>query len=131
MPPRAVLIAAAARDPFIPELLQVLQAEGAQVMVAHDAESTVRAIRTKQPALAVLDTVIPGGDGISLCRQIKEDPSTAGTHILFFSVLMARDRCMEAGADGFMLKPVEMEDLLAKIRELLDDRVRRIPRRAR
>ncbi len=131
MAPRAVLIAAAARDPFVSELVQLLRAEGREVLVAHDAEAALKAVRTKRPALAVLDTVLPGGDGLSLCRQLKDDPSTAATQLFFFSVVMARDRCLEAGADGFMLKPVEQEDLLTRIREVLNDRVRQLPRRAK
>ncbi len=131
MAPRAVLIAAAARDPFVSELVQLLQAEGREVLLAHDSEAALKAVRTKHPALAVLDTVLPGGDGLSLCRQLKGDPSTASTPVLFFSVLMARDRCLEAGADGFLLKPVEQEELLTRIREVLNDRVRQLPRRAK
>ncbi|MHB0868823.1 MAG: response regulator [Chloroflexota bacterium] len=131
MAERAVLIAASARDPFASELVQLLQEQGREVLVAHDAEAAQKAARTKRPALVVLDAVLPGGDGLSLCRRIKSDPETASIHVLCFSVLMARDRCLEAGADGFMLKPVEQESLLARIQELLDDRVRQLPRRAK
>ncbi|MGE5617902.1 MAG: response regulator [Sphingomonadaceae bacterium] len=131
MAPRAVLIAAAARDPFVSELLQLLQQEGREVLVAHDADDAYETIRAKHPALVVLDTVLRGGDGFSLCRRLKSDPATASIPVLCFSVLMARDRCLEAGADDFMLKPVEEEALMARIRETLDDRVRRLPRRAK
>ncbi len=131
MAPRAVLIVAAARDPFVSELVRLLQAEGREVLVAHDAEAALKAVRSRHPALAVLDTVLPGGDGLSFCRRLKGDSATSDTQVLFFSVLMARDRCLEAGADGFMLKPVEQELLLTRIREVLDDRVRQLPRRAK
>ncbi len=131
MAPRAVLIAAAARDPFVSELVQLLQTERMEVLVAHDAEAVLRTVRTRHPAVAVLDTVLPGGDGLSLCRQLKGNPATVNTQVFFFSVLMARDRCLEAGADGFMLKPIEQEELLARIREALNDRVRQLPRRAK
>jgi DNA-binding response OmpR family regulator len=63
MAPRAVLIAAAARDPFTSELVQRLQAEGKEVLVAHDADGILRLARSKRPALVVLDTVLPDGDG--------------------------------------------------------------------
>lgn len=128
---RAVLIAAAARDPFVSQLVQLLQAEGREVLVAHDAEAALKAARTKQPALAVLDTMLPGGDGFSFCRLLKSDPATSDMPVFFFSVLMARDRCVEAGADDFMLKPIEQELLLARIREVLNSRVRRMPRRGK
>lgn len=125
----AVLIVAAAKDPFIPELVRLLQSEGREVLVARDADSALKLARAKRPALAVLDTVLPGGDGLTLCRRLKGDPVTAGIPVFFFSVLMARDRCMEVGADGFMLKPVGQEPLLNRIREVLDNRVRQLPHR--
>ncbi len=131
MAPRAVLIAAAARDPFTLELVQLLQAEGRDVLAIHDTEAALRIARTKQPAIIVLDTVLPDGDGLSLCRRLKDNPITANIPIYFFSVLMARDRCLEAGADGFMLKPVEQGLLLAAIRETLDSRVRQMPHRTK
>ncbi len=131
MAERAVLIAASARDPFASELVQLLREQGREVLVAHDAEAAQKAARTRRPALLVLDPILPGGDGLTLCRWLKSDPETAGIHVLCFSVLMAPDRCLEAGADGFMLKPVEQESLLARIGELLDDRVRQLPRRAK
>lgn len=77
----------------------------------------------------VLDAVLRGGDGLSLCRQLKSDPATGEIPVFCFSVLMARDRCMEAGADGFMLKPTEQDLLLSKIREVLHSRVMRLPQR--
>jgi len=49
--------------------------------------------------------------------------------VFFFSVLMARDRCIEAGADGFMLKPIEQDRLIEQVREVLNNRVRRLRRR--
>ncbi len=129
MSPHPVLVAAAARDPFVSELVRLLQSEGWEVLVTRDAEGALRAARTRQPALVVLDTVLPGGDGFSLCRQLKGDPITSEIPVFYFSVLMARDRCMEVGADGFMLKPVEQELLLKRIREVLNRQVRQLPPR--
>ncbi len=131
MSPRPVLIAASARDPFVSELVRDLQAEGREVLISRDAESALRMARARQPALVVLDTVVPGGDGLSLCRQLKADPTTAGIPVYCFSVVMARDRSVEAGADGFMLKPTEHGQLLSRIREVLSSRVTQMRRRAR
>ncbi|HEX2923467.1 MAG TPA: response regulator [Chloroflexota bacterium] len=130
MAPRAVLIAAPARDPFTSELVQRLQEEGREVLVTHDTDSTLRLARSERPALVVLDTVLPDGDGLALCRRLKGDPSTRDIPVFVFSVLMARDQCLEAGADGFMLKPVEQEMLLNHIQEILNNRVCRLPSRA-
>lgn len=128
---RPVLIASAARDPFVSELVRILQAEGWEVLALHNTDTADRAVRSRQPAAAVLDTMLPGGDALSLCRQWKANPETADMPVFFFSVLMARDRCMEAGADGFMLKPIEQEQLLTRVREVLNSRITRLHRRAK
>ncbi len=131
MAQRPVLIASTARDPFVSELVRILQSEGWEVRALHTIGAVQRAVRKEQPALVVLDVMLPGGDALSLCQQWKSDPATAETPVFFFSVLMARDRCVEAGADGFMLKPSEQEQLLEQLREILNSRVTRLHRRAK
>lgn len=131
MASRPVLIAAAARDPFVSELVQLLEAQGTEVLIARGAEAAVKAARSRQPAVIVLDTVLTDGDGLSLCRLLKSDPSTEAIPVFFFSVLMARDRCVEAGADDFMQKPIEQELLVKRIRDVLDSRVRKLPHQPR
>ncbi|HEX2986679.1 MAG TPA: response regulator [Chloroflexota bacterium] len=128
---RPVLIASAARDPFVSELVKILQSEGWEVLALHTVGAVQKAVSCRQPALVVLDTMLPGGDALSLCRQWKSDPATAEIPVFFFSVLMARDRCVEAGADGFMLKPTEQEQLLEQLRQLLNSRVTKLHRRAK
>jgi DNA-binding response OmpR family regulator len=125
----SVLVAAPAKDPFISELVRLLQSNNGQVLVSHDSESALRIARNDHPDVIVLDTVLQDGDGLLLCRQLKTDPATAAIPVFFFSVLMARDRCLEVGADGFMLKPVEQGLLMERIREVVQARVvRRLPR---
>jgi CheY-like chemotaxis protein len=126
---RSVLVAAPAKDPFISELVRLLQSNSCQVMVSHDSESALRIARDSRPTVVVLDIVLQDGDGLVLCRQLKTDPATSGIPVFFFSVMMARDRCLEVGADGFMLKPVEQELLLERIQEAAQARVVRwLPR---
>lgn len=131
MASRPVLIAAAARDPFVAELVQLLEVQGTEVLIARGAEAAMKAARSRHPAVIVLDTVLTDGDGLSLCRLLKSDPSTEAIPVFFFSVLMARDRCVEAGADDFMQKPIEQELLVKRIREVLDSRVTKLPHQPR
>lgn len=131
MTTRPVLVVAAARDPFVAELVRLLQSEGRETVVSHDTGSALKIARSKRPAVAVLDSVVPDGNGLALCRQLKSDPATAGLPVFFFSVLMARDQCLEAGADGFMLKPTEQDQLLEMIRDILDTRVTPLRQRPR
>ncbi len=131
MASRPALVAAATRDPFVSQLVRLLRSEGREVIVARRAETAFRMARARRPAAIILDTVLPDGDGFSLCRRLKEDPATADIPVFCFSVVMARDRCVEAGADGFMLKPLEQELLLESIRDILDGRMKLLPTRFR
>lgn len=125
---RPVLVAASALDPFVSELVRLLEARSYRVLVTHDSESAMRIAHSDRPAVIVLDTVLQDGDGMLLCRQLKGDSVTSAVPVLFFSAMMARDRCMEAGADGFLLKPVEQKQLMERIREIVDAPVRWLPR---
>lgn len=132
MASRSVLIAAAARDPFVSQLVRILRSEGREVVVARRAETALRmAAARRRPAVIVLEAVLPDGDGFSLCRRLKESPATGDIPVFFFSVVMARDRCVEAGADGFMLKPLEQDLLLDRVGDILDSRVTVLPQRSR
>ncbi len=132
MASRPVLIAAAARDPFVSQLVQLLRSEGREVVVARRAETALKkAAARRRPAVIVLDAVLPDGDGFSLCRRLKENPATGDIPVFCFSVVMARDRSLEVGADGFMLKPLEQDLLLDQVREILDSRIRVLSQRSR
>lgn len=131
MASRPVLIAAAARDPFVSQLVRLLRSEGIEVAVAHRADTALRmASARRRPAVIILDTVLPDGDGFTLCRRLKENQATGDIPVFCFSVVMARDRCVEAAADGFMLKPMEQDLLLERVREILDNRVTVLPQRS-
>lgn len=124
-----VLIVAAAKDPFVAQLVRLLRSEGREVVVARQAEATIRMVRSRRPAVVILDAVLPDGDGLSLCRRLKESPEASDVPVFCYSVMMARDRSVEVGADGFMLKPLEQDLLLDRIREILDSRITPLPNR--
>jgi DNA-binding response OmpR family regulator len=129
---RPVLFAAAARDPFVAQLVQLLRSEGREVMVARRAETVFKmATAKRRPAAIVIDTVLSDSDGLVLCRRLKENPATGDIPVFCFSVVMARDRCLEAGADDFMMKPLEQDLLLERVRDILDSRVTPLPQRIR
>src|SRR5512133_2295218 len=131
MASRPVLVAAATRDPFVSQLVRLLRSEGREVLVSRRVDATVRTARVRRPAVIILDTVLPDGDGLALCRRLKDAPDTAAIPVFCFSVVMSQDRCVEAGADGFMLKPLEQDLLLDRVREILDSRVTPLPSRPR
>ncbi|WP_038500878.1 response regulator transcription factor [Janthinobacterium agaricidamnosum] len=106
---------------------EFLRAEGFDVSVAHRGDATAALVERLRPALVILDVMLPGLDGFSVCRQIR-----AGYPGLIL-MLTALDENHEqltgfdAGADDFVVKPVDPRLLLARIRAML----RRHPQQAR
>ncbi len=94
-----------------------LQEAGYEAILANDAASGLQYSRDRQPSLIVLDRMLAGESGLSLCKNLR----SAGTRSPVL-VLMARDSvddrvaCLEAGADDYILKPYRSEDFLKLIR---------------
>jgi len=71
-------------------------------------------IKEIQPDIILMDMLLSGVDGTIVCKQIKENPATRHIPIIMVSALTGgRGKSEEAGADFFLAKPFEMEDLLA------------------
>jgi OmpR family response regulator NblR len=94
-----------------------LQEAGYESILAHDAASGLQHCRDRQPALIVLDRMLAGESGLSLCKNLRSTGLRSPVLIL-----MARDTvddrvaCLEAGADDYILKPYRSEDFLKLIR---------------
>ncbi|MBN3961164.1 response regulator transcription factor NblR [Nostoc sp. NMS8] len=94
-----------------------LQEAGYESIVAHDAASGLQHCRDRLPALIVLDRMLAGESGLSLCKNLRNTGMRSPVLIL-----MARDTvddrvaCLEAGADDYILKPYRSEDFLKLIR---------------
>lgn len=100
-------------------LERVLVAEGHEVEVAGDGLDAVRRARNRTPDLAVLDVMLPGADGITVCRRLRE---TAQFPILMLTALSGtehRVRGLDSGADDYLVKPFAYQELLARVRALL------------
>jgi len=93
--------------------------EGYRVDVAHDGQSGLALARENPPDLVVLDWMLPGMDGLEVCRRLR---SGGPVPIL---LLTARDSVadrvlgLDAGADDYLIKPFDFDELLARIRALL------------
>lgn len=111
-------------------LRRTLTYEGYRVSIAADGESALALARTKQPDLVILDIMLPGINGIEVCRRLRADGEDA-THVAQVAILMltARDTIadrvigLETGADDYLVKPFASEELLARIKALLRRRL--------
>ena len=120
-------------DPLIRESLRRgLTFEGFRTDLAADAEQAIRIMRDELPDVVVLDILLPGMDGLEVCRRIRAVAPT-----LPIIMLTARDAVpdrvagLEAGADDYLIKPFAFEELLARIRVCLRRREETEPQELR
>jgi CheY-like chemotaxis protein len=103
-------------DPYSAEYQEYfLKTEGFEVKMASDEEAARRSLHEDPPSLAVIELLVSGGSGLSLCRYAKE----AGVPVVAVSVLECRDQAIEAGADAFLLKPLDPLKFVSTARDLL------------
>lgn len=99
-------------------LRSLLQAAGYQVTEAEDGEQALRQIGTEDPDVVLLDVMMPGLDGYTVCRRIKENQATAHLPILIVTALNDREARLEgigAGANDFLTKPIDRQEVLLRV----------------
>src|SRR5580704_4612754 len=100
----------------------LLRREGYEVLAAADGASALEHCVEFRPDLVLLDIVMPGLDGFEVCRRIKAAPETRLTPVVLITGLSAvsdRIQGINAGADDFLSKPIDLNELLARSRSLL------------
>ena len=102
-------------------LMHLLRKEGMEADAAADGGAALERIMASPPDLVMLDVLMPGLSGFEVCRQLKAAPSTALIPVVLITALEdseSRVRGIEAGADDFLSKPVNREELLARVKTL-------------
>ncbi len=102
-----------------------IKSRGATVLEASDGEEALRAARREKPDLVILDVMMPGMSGWEVCRAIREDDALGGTGVLMLTgigELLNELTSPLYGADDFLDKPFDMDELDEKVSELLDRR---------
>ena len=100
-------------------LATLLELDGFEVIPRTQADDLEQDLRDDQPDLLIMDVFLTNGDGIELLRKVRSSPEFKRLPVIMTSGMDVEDQCLEAGANGFMLKPYSPPDLLSMIRENL------------
>ncbi len=101
---------------------ELLQSRGYEVISASHAAEARDLVASQAPDLVLLDVLMPGKSGIELCRELKEDPATRLIPLILLTGMTEPEfklRGINAGADDFLNKPINTQELFARVRSLL------------
>lgn len=100
----------------------VMRSEGYEVDAAVDAEEAQVRIAARQPDLVLMDLGLPGMDGLTLTRQLRNEAATRDLRIIALTAFAMRgdeDKALEAGCDAYVTKPFEMAHLAQCVADVL------------
>lgn len=109
-------------ETLLNNLADKLRAEGFTVSVAQDGETGLEKIHADHPDLIVLDIMLPGLDGLSICRMVRHHTATAHIPIIMLTARGTEvDKIvgLESGADDYIVKPFGLGEFLARVRAVL------------
>ncbi|MFM8271204.1 MAG: response regulator transcription factor [Gemmata sp.] len=102
-----------------------LDGSGFETKLVHTGTDAIAAAGEWQPDLLLLDVMMPRMSGFEVCRRLRADPATAGISVLMVTALdQANDveAAVDAGTDDFITKPINKNELLLRVRAMLDSR---------
>ena len=108
--------------PLRKSLAAMLGRRGFEVVEAASGEEALGCIRERAPDAVLLDLVMSGMSGYEVCVKLKTQPATATIPVLIVSSLSEREdrlRGMEAGADDYLVKPVDAEEVVLRVRNAI------------
>jgi DNA-binding response OmpR family regulator len=103
-------------------IMEVLKEEGFEVKVAETLAKARQNISKAMPELVILDRNLPDGDGLDLCRELRENEKSKTLPLLFLTAKKAVDdkvAGLKTGADDYLTKPFNTEELVARVEALL------------
>lgn len=113
-------------EPFIRTLLEQtledFEDEGVILLMARNGEEALRLAQTENPDLVFLDIMMPHLSGYEVCRRIKEDAELSSTYVILLTARgqeVDRVRGIDVGADEYITKPFDPDDIIQRTQEIL------------
>jgi len=119
MPKHARILLVEDEPVFVDTLRFQLQREGYEIRVAPDGNTALAAVQRAKPDLILLDLILPGMDGMEVCRRIRAETTTPIIMLTARTGVGDKVTGLEAGADDYVTKPIQMRELLARIKAAL------------
>jgi DNA-binding transcriptional MerR regulator len=113
----ATTVLLAERDPYAAEFAEYfLRTEGYAVRIVLDPAAAAEILRDEPPSVLVVDLLIGGGAGLALCRAARDNGSVP---VLAVSAVDSRDQALAAGAEAFLVKPLDPLQFVSTVRDLV------------
>jgi DNA-binding response OmpR family regulator len=107
---------------LIEQTLEELEDDGVDLLTAANGEEALGVVENQHPELVFLDVMLPRRDGFDVCRTIKHEMGLTGTYVVMLTAkgqAYDREQGLAAGADLYMTKPFDPDELLRVAREVL------------
>ncbi len=124
--PAATILVVDDNAPALKATVRILQQAGYEVVTAADGAEALRQCRAHRPNLVLLDVMLPDIPGLEVLRLIRSDPNLAAAGVVMLSALQIKPEQqavgLDAGADGYLTRPITNTELLARVRAILRQR---------
>ena len=110
-------------DSIVTSLEFLMRRSGYETRVVRDGVAAMACLPEFRPRLVLLDIMLPGRSGFDVCRAIRGDPRLRDTRVLLLTAKGGAgdlERGMAAGADDYMMKPFSTQELVARVKSLIE-----------
>ncbi|MDA8334844.1 MAG: response regulator [Peptococcaceae bacterium] len=108
---------------LLEQTMEDLEDQGVDLLLADNGEAALAIIREERPELVLLDVMMPRMNGFEVCRAVKHDLGLEGVYVVLLTAKgqeFDRQKGLEAGADAYVTKPFNPDEIVARARAVLN-----------